>query len=538
MRLSALAEALPDAQPAGVREDPEITGLVHRSDEAFPGSLFVAIRGIQSDGHSFIGDALDRGAVALVVEEESAAPSRVPSLVTGDSRLSLARLAAAWHGYPSRRLRLIGVTGTDGKSTTATLIRAVLQTAGYPTGLVSSIAAQIGDTSRDTGFHTTTPEAPELQSYLAEMLEAGCTHAVVEATSHGLAQHRLAACDFDVAVITNLTHEHLDYHETFASYRAAKARLFEMLDPSFRKPDTLKVAVLNADDPSFDVLDAIPSDLKLTYGIREPAQVMAGELAATMDGVRFNAYTPSGDFEVKLALRGIYNAPNALAAISVAISQSIAPSVIQQGLSSVTNVPGRMEPLNLGQPFSVFIDFAHTPNALEQALLAARDLATEGKVWLVFGCAGLRDRAKRPMMGSAAGRLADRIVLTAEDPRTEDLAAITEQIAQGVEAEGRQEEADYWRIGDRAEAIRFAIHSADPGDLVLITGKGHEKSQCIGTLEHPWSDHEAAKSALLQTASVQHKGSPKGGNARWRADDPGKQSSEEPRRAGSSSKEV
>ena len=515
MRLSELAGALADARWSGAREDPEITHLTHRSEQASPGSLFVAVRGSQADGHDFIGHALERGAVALVVEDESAAPSHIPSLVTEDSRHALAQMAAAWHGYPSRRLRLIGVTGTDGKTTTAALVRSILESAGHPTGLITSISAQIGETARDTGFHTTTPEAHELQAYLAQMIEAGCTHAVVEATSHGLAQQRLAACDFDVAVITNLTHEHLDYHETLAAYRAAKARLFEMLAPSYRKPDVLKVAILNADDPSVEVLGEIPADLQLTYGLQKPAQVTGGDMVASRDGVRFRAHTPSGDFEVRLALRGAYNVSNALAAISVAVSQSISPGAIQQGLSSVANLPGRMESVDRGQPFSIFIDFAHTPNALEQALLTARSLADGGRVWVVFGCAGLRDPAKRPMMGSLAGQLADRIVITAEDPRTEDLAAITEEIAQGLESEGREEEADYWRIGDRAEAIRFAIHAASPGDLVLITGKGHERSQCIGTVEHPWSDHEAVDEALLGAPTAELEGSRKGKRRRW-----------------------
>ncbi|MFQ5945848.1 MAG: UDP-N-acetylmuramoyl-L-alanyl-D-glutamate--2,6-diaminopimelate ligase [Anaerolineae bacterium] len=515
MKLTALADALADARWSGASEDPEITDLAHRSDQASPGSLFVAVRGTKADGHDFIGHALERGAVALVVEDESAAPSHVPSLVTDDSRLALARMAAAWHGYPSRRLRLIGVTGTDGKTTTATLVRSILESAGHPTGLITSVSAQIGEVTRDTGFHTTTPEALELQGYLAQMIEAGCTYAVVEATSHGLAQYRLAACDFDVAVITNLTHEHLDYHETFAAYRAAKARLFKTLAPSFRKPDVLKVAILNADDPSIEALGRIPADLQLTYGLQRPAQVMGGDVVASSHGLRFNAHTPSGEFEVRLALRGGYNASNALAAISVAVSQSIPPGAIQQGLSSVENVPGRMESVDRGQPFSVFIDFAHTPNALEQALLAARSLVGGGRIWVAFGCAGLRDRAKRPMMGSLAGRLADRIVLTAEDPRTEDLATITDEIAQGVENEGRREKVDYWRIADRAEAIRFVIHAAEPGDLVLITGKGHERSQCIGTVEHPWSDHKAAEEALLRARTVEPEGSQNGGRQRW-----------------------
>jgi UDP-N-acetylmuramoyl-L-alanyl-D-glutamate--2,6-diaminopimelate ligase len=349
----------------------------------------------------------------------------------------------------------------------------------------------------ETGLHTTTPEALELQSLLARMVQAGCEYAVIEATSHGLAQHRLEACHFDVATITNITHEHLDYHKSFQEYREAKALLFHDLATSFRKPGTPKVSVLNLDDPSFDYLKEIPADQQITYSLHHQADVTAEQVTLLPTGTRFIAQTPAGSFAIRSPLVGKFNVYNLLAAIAVASSQEVSSAAIQEGVTRISGVPGRMEKIDLGQPFQVIIDFAHTPNALRHALEIARFM-TRGRLFVVFGCAGLRDRSKRPMMGEIAGQLADRVIITAEDPRTEDLKAIMEEIARGCEKAGREEGTDFWRIGDRGEAIQFAIDKAEPGDLVIITGKGHEKSMCFGTTEYPWSDHQAVKEALEQ----------------------------------------
>lgn len=496
MRLSKLAAALPQVlKHSGPAIDPEIARIVYDSREVSPEDLFVAVRGTRDDGHRYLGDALQRGAVALVVETPPA-KTPAPTLVVPDSRKALAHLAAAWHGYPSLHMRIVGVTGTDGKTTTASMIRSIFQRAGYPTGLITSVGADVGGREIDTGLHTTTPNAPQVQALLAEMVTHGCEYAVLEATSHGLAQERLEACHFDVAVLTNLTHEHLDYHGTFAKYRAAKGRLFEYLSVTQRKSEVLKVAVINADDPSAAYFEDYPADLQLAYGLREPAQVMAANMAPTPNGIRFEAFTPSGDFPLELPLPGEFNVRNALASIAVAISQNIDPPVIQEALRRFPGVVGRLERIAL-EPFRVIIDFAHTPHALEQALQAVRPMGA-GKLWVVFGCAGLRDREKRPVMGESAGRLADRVVITAEDPRTESLEEICAQIEKGCRRAGRVAEADYWIIGDRAQAIGFAIEKAQPGDLVLITGKGHEKSMCFGTSEYPWSDHEVAREALAR----------------------------------------
>jgi UDP-N-acetylmuramoyl-L-alanyl-D-glutamate--2,6-diaminopimelate ligase len=479
-----------------------VQGLAYDSRKVKGGDLFVAYKGVEADGHRYLAQAIEAGAVALVVEEEGylTAPSGeswpVPTILVPDGREALARLAAAFYGFPGRKLRVIGVTGTDGKTTTVNLIWSVLKAAGHAAGLISSVNAVIGDEEFDTGLHTTTPDALEMQRFLAQMVKAGAEYAVLETTSHGLAQHRVTACDFDVAVVTNITHEHLDFHGTFEEYREAKAGLFRSLTGSFRKPGVPKVAVLNVDDVStFAYLRDIVADEQLSYGVESPAAVQAVEVDVSATGARFTAVTPRGEFPVATHLPGLFNVYNALAAIAVALSQGIAVEDIQQGIAAVEQVTGRMERVDLGQPFQVLIDFAHTPNSLRSALAAARGM-TAGRILVVFGCAGLRDRGKRPVMGEIAGQLADRVVITAEDPRTEDLDQIMGQIAAGLEKAGRAEGVDYWRIGDRGEAIQFALDMAAEGDLVLVTGKGHEKSMCFGTTEYPWSDHEAVRRAL------------------------------------------
>jgi len=494
VRLRELLTSLP--WPKTSEEDIEITGIASDSRQVKPGDLFVALKGVEYDGHQFIPEALARGARALVVEEVATIPEvDLPLIFVPNSRQALAHLAAAWHRFPSRRLRLIGVTGTDGKTTTVTLIQAILEAAGQPAGMVTSVNAVIGDEETETGLHTTTPEALELQNLLARMVHAGCEYAVIEVTSHGLAQYRLEASHFDVAAITNITHEHLDYHKSLAEYREAKARLFKSLAISARKPNVSKVSVLNADDPSFDYLKEIPADKQIAYGLHHPVDVTAKQVALLPTGTHFTAQTPAGPFPIRSPLVGEFNVYNLLAAIAVATSQEVSPRAIQEGVSRISGVPGRMEKIDLGQPFPVIIDFAHTPNALRHALEIARFM-TQGRLFALFGCAGLRDRAKRPMMGEIAGQLADRVIITAEDPRTEKLKAIMEKIARGCKKAGREEGTDFWRIGDRREAIQFAIDRAEPGDLVIITGKGHEKSMCFGTTEYPWSDHEAVKEAL------------------------------------------
>ncbi|MDH7485158.1 MAG: UDP-N-acetylmuramoyl-L-alanyl-D-glutamate--2,6-diaminopimelate ligase [Anaerolineae bacterium] len=517
MQLGQLIAALPDVGQALVTDEAlamDITAITADSRRAQPGALFVAYAGVSVDGHDFIDQAVAAGAAAVVGEREwkeirgmrggTSFPSfpSFPYVRVGDGRQALAYLCAAWHGFPARRLKVIGVTGTDGKTTVTFLIHAVLTAAGHRTGMISTVSARIGERSLDTGLHTTTPDAPEVQAYLAQMVAAASEYAVLEATSHGLAQQRVAACDFDVAVVTNITHEHLDFHGSPEAYLAAKAMLFESLSRSQRKPGVPKVAILNADDSSFQRLRRIPADVQITYGLSESADVRATDIRYSPSATRFTVQAHSAvskirasSFQLQTSLIGEYNVYNCLAAAAVGLSQGLTAEAIQNGIASVKGVVGRMERIDEGQDFLAIVDFAHTPRALEVALETVRRLA-EGRVIVVFGCAGLRDVQKRPWMGRIAGRLADRVVITAEDPRTEPLEEIMAQIAAGCQEAGRRESQDYWRIGNRAEAIRFAVHMARPGDVLLVTGKGHEQSMCLGNTEYPWSDHAALGAAL------------------------------------------
>ncbi len=414
-------------------------------------------------------------------------------------------------------MRVIGVTGTDGKTTTCHLIASILQSAGHKVGTITTVGATIGDAEIDTGLHTTTPDAPDVQRYLAQMVDAGMQYAVIEATSEGLAQRRLDAVDFDIAVVTNITHEHLYYHQTWENYRDAKAMLFRALATSYRKPRTAKVAVLNADDNArgvFDFLRAIPADEQIVYtttadGRPQTADdgrqsavggqqwISARDIQHSPAGLYFTVVTPFGELDIESPLIGRYNAWNILAAIGAGLARRVPFEAMREGIARVRGVIGRMEILQR-EPFTVIVDFAHTPNALQNALATARELARE-RVIVVFGCAGLRDVQKRAMMGEIAGKLADQIIITAEDPRTESLDTINAEIVRGLQKAGRLERSDYHIVNDRAEAIAFAIQIARAGDVVIVCGKGHERSMCFGTTEIPWSDQDAVRAALAKS---------------------------------------
>lgn len=496
--LTTLIATLPQARVQG-NTDVAIKAITCDSRQVMAGSLFIAYRGVDADGHDYIHQAQANGAAAVVAEKEPK-NLNLPLVIVPNGREALAHLTAAWHGFPSHQLIVVGVTGTDGKTTTCNLLHSILTAAGRRTGLVTTVNAVIGERVLDTGLHTTTPDAPDVQRYLAEMVAAGMEIAVLEATSHGLEQHRVSACDFDVAVVTNVTHEHLDIHGSLENYRRAKARLFHHLAAGHRKLGVPKVAVLNADDDSFLYLRRIPADRRLVYSIESAHQsgdgcVVATGIRRSTADTRFTVRSPEVDFELRTMLVGDYNVSNILAATSAALALDVPVQAIQQGVGDVKGVVGRMERVDEGQNFVAIVDFAHTPNALERALETARTL-TNGRVIAVFGCAGLRDVAKRPWMGEIGGRLADVTVLTAEDPRTEPVEAILAEMARGAEKAGAVEGESYYHIPDRAEAIQFAVDLARPGDLVITCGKGHEQSMCYGTVETPWSEHEALRTAL------------------------------------------
>ncbi len=480
----------------------EVTGIVYDSRSVEPGNIFVALPGGSADGHRFIADAAGRGASAAVgMREISDAP--LPYVRVADSRTALAWLAAALYDFPARSLTVIGVTGTDGKTTTANLIYEILLAAGLRAGIISTVNATIGGEVLDTGFHVTTPEAPDVQRYLARMVDAGLTHVVLEATSHGLDQRRVLGCEFDVGVVTNITHEHLDYHGSYEAYRAAKARLFTGLAETVEKRGgNPRTAVLNRDDSSYAFLEQITSVRKIAYSQSTEGDVRAEDVQVGVEGVRFSAIIQGKRIPIECHLVGGYNVSNCLAALAATVvGLGIKPEAARRGIAALPGVPGRMEAIELGQAFTAMVDFAHTPNALERTLETAREIC-RGRVIAVFGSAGLRDRMKRRMMAQVAAEKADLSILTAEDPRTESLDAILEEMAEGAREKGGIEGQTFWRVPDRGEALRRAVRMAQPGDLVVTCGKGHEQSMCFGGTEYPWDDRTALRAALGELMGV------------------------------------
>jgi UDP-N-acetylmuramoyl-L-alanyl-D-glutamate--2,6-diaminopimelate ligase len=480
----------------------QVIGITSDSREVKPGYIFVAIPGMVTDGHRYIPQAVAQGAAA-VVGSRLIEDLAIPYVQVVDPRQSFAYLAAAFYERPAHSLAMIGVTGTDGKTTTSNLIYQILLSAGIPTGIISTVNAMIGEEAYDTGFHVTTPQAIEIQRYLQRMKAAGLTHAVIETTSHGLAQHRVTGCEFDIGVLTNITHEHLNDHGSFDVYREAKASLFTGLANHSRKPNGIEpLAVLNQDDPSYEFLTRCVSVRKIGYSMREKADVWAEMIHHEADGLHFTAKSDQFSFPVHCRIPGAFNTSNCLAAISATvIGLNIDPQAAQAGISNLAGVPGRMEQINMGQPFIALVDFAHTPNALEQALKSVKQMVP-GRVIAVFGSAGLRDRQKRWMMAEVSAQLADFTILTAEDPRSESLDFILEEMARGVESRGGVEGQTFIRVADRGEAIRRAVQMARSGDLVIACGKGHEQSMCFGEIEYPWDDRIAMRAALAELMSA------------------------------------
>jgi len=507
--LSALFTKFPFPREGDFGADPAISGICLDSRKAQPGDLFVALRGGAADGHRFIGAAIQRGAAA-VLGEDALSGVGVPYLRVENSRRAVTHLAAALYNHPGNHLTVIGVTGTDGKTTTSNLIYQILQAAGIRAGVISTVNAVIGDEVLDTGFHVTTPDAPDVQRYLARMVAAGLTHVVLETTSHGLAQYRADAAQYDIDVFTNITHEHFDEHGSYEVYRAAKGRLIELLAQTPPKPQGgARLAVLNRDDGAFPFLRALAEKVNVpavSYGLTPAAEVCAENIRYDARGLTFDILYCGGRFPARANLVGTYNVSNCLAAFSAAVlGLGIAPQTAAQGLAALLGIPGRMEIMDLGQPFAAIVDFAHTPNALKVTLETARALLAPGaggRVIAVFGSAGLRDREKRRMMAETSAQLADISILTAEDPRTESLEAILAEMAAGAAAKGGVEGRSFYRVPDRGEAIRLALRLARPGDIVLACGKGDEQSMCFETIEYPWDDRTAMRAALADLLGI------------------------------------
>jgi UDP-N-acetylmuramoyl-L-alanyl-D-glutamate--2,6-diaminopimelate ligase len=467
--------------------DIEIGSIAYDSRKVTPGAIFFALRGEKLEGVKFVEDAMARGAIAVATEDAAQVAGRgvtVVELLPGADRRALATAAANFYGRPAEALKLVGVTGTNGKTTTAFLVDSILHAAGRTTGLIGTTGYRTPAGSR--AAVNTTPESLDLQQMFAEIRDAGGTHAVLEASSHALAMDRLWGCKFAAAIFTNLTRDHLDYHKTFEEYFAAKQLLFEGTGAG--APD---VAVINADDPYAAKLEGF-SPRTMTYGLKSAADLTAKKFSLSFQGLEFTALTPAGNIEVRSPFVGRINIYNILAAIGAGIGLDIPASKIEEGIANLELVPGRFQRIDEGQPFLVIVDYAHTDDALRNLIATARELGPSARIITVFGAGGERDRTKRPLMGEAAGSLSDLVVLTSDNPRSEDPLRIINDVVVGVQ----RVNAKYRVEPDREQAVAMAIEEARPGDIVLLAGKGHETYQVLrdGTID--FDDREKARAIL------------------------------------------
>ncbi len=491
MKLGDLVRAIPRATlmgPGGL----EIKGITHDSREAGPGFIFVCVRGLVRDGHEFIPDAKRRGAVAVVVERE--VPETGMAVVrVEDSREALALLASAFYGHPSKRLRVIGVTGTNGKTTTTHLVRAILSEKGFQVGLIGTIHNIVG--GRVFPVERTTPEAHHLQGLFDRMLRAGTSHVVMEVSSHALELRRVDGTEFDVGIVTNVTQDHLDFHRTFQGYLKAKGRLFAGLGSTYQgsPKEGPKAGVINFDDPSSGFFRDLTGVKTITYGLGEGAEVRATDVGIYPRGVLFRVRSPSGNARLSLQLTGSFNIYNALAALGAALVEGVELEIAVRALESVKGIPGRFERVDAGQDFTVIVDYAHTPDSLENVLRTAREF-TRRQLVVVFGCGGDRDRTKRPLMGEIATRYADLAIITSDNPRSEDPEAIIREIEEGARRSAGP--GRYLLEADRARAIEAALQGACAGDVVVIAGKGHETYQIFKDRTIPFDDREVARQVL------------------------------------------
>jgi UDP-N-acetylmuramoyl-L-alanyl-D-glutamate--2,6-diaminopimelate ligase len=497
--LAAVAGHAPFAEQAaamaGARAAAAVASVTSDSREVLPGSLFVALRGLKADGSSFAKDAIAKGAIAIVAEAPPPDGVAVPWLQVADARLALAALAAAFFDHPSQQLVLVGITGTNGKTTTSYLLASIFEAAGIRCGRIGTVGYQVGD--REVDATRTTPEAPEVQRLLRDMVTQGCGACVMEVSSHALALGRVEYLHFSAAIFSNLTRDHLDFHRDMEDYFRAKRHLFELLPPG-------GIGIANLDDRrGAEFAAAAPRPV--TYAIDAAADVRPGPLSFSLDGLSFEVRTPRGTIALRSPLVGRPNAYNILAAVATAMALDLPFNAIEKGIAVLALVPGRFQVVSSpSDDVRVVVDYAHTDDALKNLLETARPLAT-GRVITVFGCGGDRDRAKRPLMGAVAARLSDLIVVTSDNPRSEDPEQIIEEIKRGIVVPADRmppkgqlgPKATPWlAIPDRKAAIERAIKDAHGGDLILVAGKGHEKYQVIGDRVLPFDDVEVAKSAL------------------------------------------
>ncbi len=474
----------------------EVRGIRYDSRQIEPGDLFVCIRGFALDGHDFLQAAWRSGAVAALVERGDLPESALRGgtvVRVGDARKALALIADRFYDHPSRKLSLVGITGTNGKTTTTHMVESVLRRAGRRVGLIGTIAYRFGGIEMEAV--RTTPEAPDLQELLERMLRLGADSAVMEVSSHALALHRVGGCEFDVAIFTNLTQDHLDFHGTMEAYRRAKLSLFEGLGVEMTKA-TEKAAVINLDDPAADLFLRATRARCYTYSLEQPADLLATDIRVGLDGIQCRLQTPWGTRGIRSPLLGRYNLSNILASAAAGLHLGASLAEVEEGISELRQVPGRCERVERGQEFGVMVDYAHTPDALERVLRMARECCP-GRLIAVFGSGGDRDRLKRPLMGAAAVSLADLTVITSDNPRSEDPLRIIREIEEGAKkvwGQGR----GYVIIPDRAMAIREALSLAQRGDMVVIAGKGHETYQILGDRTIPFDDRQVAREALRE----------------------------------------
>lgn len=491
--LKDLLSLLPEAKVQGGSLEQKIEYVTFDSRKVQPGTLFICLVGAKVDGHDFISDAYKKGAVAVLIEKAAAVPNGMAAVHVDDTRKAMCLIVPYFFDYPARKLRMIGITGTNGKTTTTYLIRSILKEAGYKTGLIGTIQTMIEE--KIMPIKNTTPDVVDLQEILSEMVSGGIEYVVMEVSSHALALNRVAGCEFDVGIFTNLTQDHLDFHHDFANYLAAKAKLFQMLgDAAAVKRG--KTAIVNIDDPAGEKIINSASCQVFTYGIHNAADLMAISPDVHAGGTSFTVRAGFGEMPLDLKITGLFNVYNVLAAIGAAQAEGIEPQCIKKALEKFQSVPGRFELVDEGQPFTIIVDYAHTPDGLENILKTARQIAKQ-RILVVFGCGGDRDRTKRPIMGRLAAQYGDVVIATSDNPRSEDPATILEEVEKGI-LEGLKKDKEYEKIVDRRQAITRALTLAEPGDLVIIAGKGHENYQILKEGTIAFDDREVAREIVRE----------------------------------------
>ena len=470
-QLALLLNLLPEAKVLG-SADKTITDITADSRVVQGGSLFIALKGANVDGHRFLEMAAQKGAVAALVEDVPAkAPEGLTLIQVADTRAAMELVAPAFFDYPGKRMRMIGVTGTNGKTTTTNIIRLILRKAGYKVGLIGTINIMVEDQVTDS--HNTTPDVVDLQKALYAMKQAGCDYVVMEVSSHALALNRVAGCEYDCAVLTNITQDHLDFHKTMEAYRDAKSILFEKLAEG-DKPN--KTAIFNMDDASSAIIKERTAVKCYTYGMGKGNDIYPISYTVEAKHMQLKLQTPAGEFDLELKITGEFNVYNVMGAVAAMLAENISKDIICSVLDGFDGVPGRFQLVEAGQPYTVIVDYAHTPDGLENVLHTARSI-TRGKLWVVFGCGGDRDNKKRPIMGGIALELADKVVVTSDNPRTENPELIIDEIFTALQRvpEGKE----VYRLSDRKEAIEFALSHAAAEDVIMIAGKGHENYQIL-----------------------------------------------------------